>query len=149
MPTVSETKLRIQEGFPSPGNAVVEVTYTLALPPFIYNLQIFGPQRFVERVELVGLDAGEVSSGPTFRVLDVLYVGSVEYEYRTRNDVYRRRRQKIVSLEMLNEDPSPGQADELQAWVTLVYDPIRLPIDTAAGRSNIVTRGQPTLDPNP
>lgn len=137
MALISDVLLRVFEGAPAPGQATVQVSYTITAS--LHD----GPheQAYRELVELVGVDKGPGEDGPS-EVIFTVSDGTVVF---TNSEVaFTRIPERTFPIGILDEDRGPSiRTDEILARVTLT------PIPQASPReeSNVVRRGQPVVQP--
>ena len=138
MASISNVVLRIFEGVPAAGQALVQVSYTLTATLHDAPHQ----QAYRELVQLVGDDQGPGEDGQS----DIIPGGTISdgtVVFSTSAQGFTRNHERTIPVSILDEDPGPViRADEIRARVTLT------PLAPASPTrdSNLVRRGEPVLN---
>jgi hypothetical protein len=137
MASISNVVLRIFEGVPVAGQALVQVSYTLTAT--LHDAQ--HQQAYRELVQLVGDDQGRGEDGQSELIAGgTIFDGNVTFT--TSSVAFTQSHERTIPVAILDEDPGPFiRTDEIRARVTLV--PLAPAIPTRD--SNLVRRGQPVL----
>ena len=135
MASISNVLLRIFEGVPAPGQALVQVSYTVTATLHDAPHQ----QSYRELVQLVGDDEGAGEDGHSELIANgTIFDGTVVFT--TSTVAFSQSHERTVPIAILDEDPGPFiRPDEIRARVTLT------PLAPASPTrdSNLVRRGQP------
>jgi hypothetical protein len=137
MASISNVVLRIFEGVPVAGQALVQVSYTLTATLHDAPHQ----QAYRELVQLVGDDQGRGEDGQSELIAGgTIFDGNVTFT--TSSVAFTQSHERTIPVAILDEDPGPFiRTDEIRARVTL----IPLAAANPARDSNLVRRGQPVL----
>jgi len=137
MASISNVVLRIFEGVPVAGQALVQVSYTLTATLHDAPHQ----QAYRELVQLVGDDQGRGEDGQSELIAGgTIFDGNVTFT--TSSVAFTQSHERTIPVAILDEDPGPFiRTDEIRARVTL----IPLAPANPARDSNLVRRGQPIL----
>jgi hypothetical protein len=137
MASISNVVLRIFEGVPVAGQALVQVSYTLTATLHDAPHQ----QVYRELVQLVGDDQGRGEDGQSELIAGgTIFDGNVTFT--TSSVAFTQSHERTIPVAILDEDPGPFiRTDEIRARVTL----IPLAAANPARDSNLVRRGQPVL----
>ena len=135
MASISNVLLRIFEGVPVAGQALVQVSYTLTATLHDAPHQ----QAYRELVQLVGDDQGPGEDGQSELIANgTIFDGTVVFT--TSTVAFTQSHERTVPIAILDEDPGPFiRPDEIRARVTLT------PLAPASPTrdSNLVRRGGP------
>ena len=135
MASISNVLLRIFEGIPVAGQALVQVSYTLTATLHDAPHQ----QAYRELVQLVGDDQGPGEDGQSELIANgTIFDGTVVFT--TSTVAFTQSHERTVPIAILDEDPGPFiRPDEIRARVTLT------PLAPASPTrdSNLVRRGGP------
>ena len=135
MASISNVLLRIFEGVPAAGQALVQVSYTLTATLHDAPHQ----QAYRELVQLVGDDQGRGEDGQSELIANgTIFDGTVAFT--TSTVAFTQSHERTVPMAILDEDPGPFiRPDEIRARVTLT------PLAAASPTrdSNLVRRGAP------
>ena len=137
MASISNVLLRIFEGVPVAGQALVQVSYTLTATLHDAPHQ----QAYRELVQLVGDDQGSGEDGQSELIANgTIFDGTVVFT--TSTVAFTQTRERTVPIAILDEDPGVfPRPDEIRARVTLT------PLAAASPTrdSNLVRRGGPVI----
>lgn len=135
MASISNVLLRIFEGVPIAGQALVQVSYTLTATLHDAPHQ----QAYRELVQLVGDDQGPGEDGHSELIANgTIFDGTVVFT--TSTVAFTQSHERTVPIAILDEDPGPFiRPDEIRARVTLTP----LAPGSPTRDSNLVRRGQP------
>ena len=135
MASISNVLLRIFEGVPVAGQALVQVSYTLNATLHDAPHQ----QAYRELVQLVGDDQGPGEDGQSELIANgTIFDGTVVFT--TSTVAFTQSHERTVPVAILDEDPGPFiRPDEIRARVTLTS----LAPASPTRDSNLVRRGQP------
>jgi len=137
MASISNVLLRIFEGVPAPGQALVQVSYTVTATLHDAPHQ----QAYRELVQLVGDDEGAGEDGHSELIANgTIFDGTVTFS--TSAVAFTQIRERTIPVAILDEDPGPFiRPDEIRARVTLTA----LPAPSPTRDSNLVRRGGPVV----
>lgn len=133
MASISPPLLRIHEGVPAPGRALVQVSYRLS--PTLHDIQ--HEQAYREVVQLIGDDTGPGEDGVNDIIPGgVIWDGTVVFG--STQPFLDQSHEKDIPVAILDEDRHPllVRADEIRARVTLTP----LPPPAPTRDSNLVVR---------
>ena len=135
MASISNVLLRIFEGVPVAGQALVQVSYTLNATLHDAPHQ----QAYRELVQLVGDDQGRGEDGQSELIVNgTIFDGTVVFT--TSTVAFTQSHERTVPIAILDEDPGPFiRPDEIRARVTLTP----LAPSSPTRDSNLVRRGEP------
>src|SRR5436190_22185376 len=137
MASISNVLLRIFEGVPVAGQALVQVSYTLTATLHDAPHQ----QAYRELVQLVGDDQGAGEDGHSELIPNgTIFDGTVVFT--TSTVAFTQSHERTVPISILDEDPGPFiRPDEIRSRVTLT------PLAAASPTrdSNLVRRGDPVI----
>jgi hypothetical protein len=141
MASISSVLLRIFEGVPVPGSALVQVSYTLTAT--LHDAP--HEQAYRELVQLVGDDSGPGEDGHNELIPGgTVFDGTVVFT--TSQVAFTQIHEITIPVGILDEDPGPIiRADEIRARVTLT--PLQ-PVSPTRD-SNLVKRGDSVVVANP
>jgi hypothetical protein len=127
MASISNVLLRIFEGVPAPGQALVQVSYTLTATLHDAPHQ----QSYRELVQLLGDDEGAGEDGHSELIPNgTIFDGTVTFS--TSAVAFTQSHERTIPVALLDEDPGPFiRADEIRARVTLTALPAASPRATA------------------
>ena len=137
MASISNVLLRIFEGVPASGQALVQVSYTVTATLHDAPHQ----QSYRELVQLLGDDEGAGEDGHSELIANgTIYDGTVTFSNSA--VAFTQTRERTVPVAILDEDPGPFiRPDEIRARVTLTA----LPPASPTRDSNLVRRGGPIV----
>lgn len=114
-------------------NVTVKVTYQAVFSPFERHLASNGLV-FRERITVLGMDPPNATTGGT--VLHTFPSQNLQVTAGTTPQTINRSREISVSRASLQEDPNPGDADEIRCRIRI--EPIGMP-DVVEGITNLQT----------